>query len=62
LESAVRQLTFFFAKQTNPKLVKQEVNDTMILPPLVLHGANYAFPKVRERGEGGEGDKKRTEK
>jgi hypothetical protein len=39
LESAVRQLTFivFICKTDSSKPVKQEVNGTVILPPLVFH-------------------------
>jgi len=32
------QFLFLFAKQTNPKKVKQEVNSAVILPPLVFPG------------------------
>ncbi len=44
------QFLFLFAKQTNPKPVKHEVNITVILPPLVFPGhtiktANKKMPK-----------------
>jgi hypothetical protein len=44
------QFLFLFAKQTNPKPVKQEVNGTVILPPLVFpgcaHWSSYLFRTV----------------
>jgi hypothetical protein len=33
---ATDNFLFLFAKQTNPKPVKQEVNGTVILPPLIF--------------------------
>jgi hypothetical protein len=33
---------FLFTKQTNKKLVKQEVNGTVILPPLVFPGCTFS--------------------
>jgi hypothetical protein len=43
LESAVWQQTilFLFAKQTNPSQWKQEVDGTVILPPLVFPGKRF---------------------
>ncbi len=35
------QFLFLFAKQTNSKPVKQEVNGTVILPPLVFPGLSF---------------------
>ncbi len=39
---------FLFAKQTNPKPVKQEVSSTVILPPLVFPDRTL---QKREEGE-----------
>ncbi len=51
LESAVSQLTIFvfFAKQTNRKPVKQEVNGKVILPPLVFPG--WSLDKLQPTGQ-----------
>ncbi len=35
-------LLFLFAIQTNPNQSKQEVNGTVILPPLVFHGPGFS--------------------
>ncbi len=41
---------FLFAKQTNPKPVKQVVNGTVILPPLVFGGDICGWPRHTDQG------------
>ncbi len=46
------QLLFLFAKQSNSKPVKQEVNSTVILPPLVFPGLGIDLFVNKARGVG----------
>jgi hypothetical protein len=44
-----RQFLLLFAKQTNPNPVRQEVNGTVILPPLVFPADALAYSGTKKK-------------